>query len=118
VYAAQTSVTVKKTFTDISTPVFNLLERYEKALYVPEIFARIEKVYQTSDSNLMTEEDEALILYYYNLFVKEGINLTQRQRKKLLNIENELGNLGEKYTQNLVKIQDSTLKIRSPDHLK
>ena len=117
VYAAQTSVTTKNSFSAIADRVNGLLARYEKSLYVPEIFARIEKVYKSSDPNLLTEEDEALILYYYNLYVKEGINLSLVQRKKLAIYEKELHKLGEKYTNNLVKIQDSTMKIRSPEHL-
>ena len=117
IFAAQNVLVRKQPFLDIRDSIHNQIDLYNKALYVPEIFERIEYVYKHSDPNLLQEQDEAVILYYYNLFVKEGIHLTKAQKQKLHKIEKDMVRLGDKYTNNLVKIYESSVKVRDRDQL-
>lgn len=117
IYASLNAILHRPDYQSLRDPVHKQLDLYHQALLVPAIFDRIEYVYRHSDPNLLTHADEALILHYYNFFVEKGIHLTKGQKKTLLKMDRELVNLGDKYTNNLSKLQDSTVKIRNRDQL-
>ncbi|MHC4582352.1 MAG: M3 family metallopeptidase, partial [Planctomycetota bacterium] len=68
-----------------------------------ELFARIEKIYETKESLGLTSEQDTLLENYYLHFVRSGAKLNDEDKEQLRNINEELSTLYVTFRQNHLK---------------
>ncbi|WP_113906850.1 M3 family metallopeptidase [Aliidiomarina celeris] len=70
----------------------------------PDLFARVEAVYNQRDSLNLDAESERLLEVYYNRFVRSGAKLTAEQRQQIRALNEEHANLTTQFSQNQLAI--------------
>ncbi len=78
-----------------------LAEFSSKVLMDPELFKRVEKVYQNQEG--LNDEQKRLVEYFYKQFVRNGALLSHEKKKRLKEINTEISTLGPKFSQNVLK---------------
>jgi peptidyl-dipeptidase Dcp len=66
----------------------------------PELFSRIEKLYESLDNLNLDEESSWLVEKYYKDFVHSGAKLSQAEREQLMKYNEKLSTLETKFSQN------------------
>src|SRR5574337_876740 len=84
----------------------------------PQLFARIQQLYDTRDSLGLDAEGVRLIERYHTDFVRAGAKLSDADKAHLKDINGELAKLGTKFSQNvLAEVNDSALVVDSKAEL-
>lgn len=80
------------------TPKFSELNNryYQNA----KLFERISKIYNSSEKEKLTDEQQRLIWLYYSNFVREGALASAENKAKIAKINEELAGLFTKFSQN------------------
>ena len=68
-----------------------------------DLFARIKKVYQTTDKEAMLPEEQMLLQNTYDGFIRSGANLDGKQKERFRQISNEMSLLTLRFSQNNLK---------------
>ncbi|MGQ4583469.1 M3 family metallopeptidase [Lysobacter sp. F60174L2] len=78
----------------------------------PELFARIQKLYDSRDSLGLDPEGVRLIERYHTDFVRAGAKLSDADKTRLKEINGELASLGTTFSQNvLAEVNDSAIVV-------
>src|SRR5690606_16515191 len=72
-----------------------------------DLFKRIEAVYKARDKASLTPEQKRLVEYHYDRFVLKGARLNDKQKKKVSEINQKLASLSTKFTQNVLKEEET-----------
>ncbi len=84
-----------------------------------KLFARIEKVYNSSEKSKLNPEQQRLTWIYYTNFVRAGAKLDIGAKSKMSEINQELAGLYTRFSQNqLADEMDRTVLITKADDLK
>ncbi|MGY0798739.1 M3 family metallopeptidase [Lysobacter sp. A286] len=84
----------------------------------PELFARVQKLYETRDSLGLEPEGVRLIERYHTDFVRAGAELSDADKTRLKEINSELAVFGTQFNQNvLAEVNDSAVVVDSKDKL-
>jgi len=84
-----------------------------------ELFAKIDIVYKTIDTNNLSTEQQMLLNETYKSFQKNGINLPKEQKERYKEISKRLSELTVKFGQNvLAETNDFVLHITKEEDLK
>ena len=78
-----------------------LAEFQSKVLMDPELFKRVEKIYQNQEG--LNDEQKRLVENFYKQFVRNGALLPPEKKKRLKEINTEISTLSPKYSQNVLK---------------
>ncbi len=78
-----------------------LAEFSSKVLMDPELFKRVENIFQ--DQKGLNSEQKRLVEKFYKQFVRNGALLPPEKKKRLKEINTEISTLGPKYSQNVLK---------------
>ncbi|MDP4535597.1 M3 family metallopeptidase [Alkalimonas collagenimarina] len=70
----------------------------------PELFARVEAIYNQRDSLGLDSESARLLDIYYDRFVRSGATLTEEQQVKIRALNEEHSNLTTQFSQNQLAI--------------
>jgi len=78
----------------------------------PELFARIEALYQGREALGLNGEQVRLLEEYRRRFVRAGAQLSEEQKTRLREINAELARLGTQFSQNVLKeVNDSAIVV-------
>lgn len=80
------------------TPKF--FETNNKMYQNTKLFNRIAAVYNSSEKNKLTAEQQRLVWYHYSNFVREGAKADANSKAKIAKINQELAGLFTKFSQN------------------
>ena len=96
---------------EIAREISPILSKHrDEILMDPELFARVDAVYQhRSDFNLTTEQNK-LVEKYYKRFIRNGSNLSGQQKNNLKKINEDLSLLGLEFGENLLA-EDNQWKL-------
>ena len=84
----------------------------------PQLFARIQQLYDTRDKLGLDAEGVRLIERYHTDFVRAGANLSDADKTHLKEINAELAKLGTKFSQNvLAEVNDSAVVVDTKEEL-
>ena len=84
----------------------------------PQLFARIQQLYDTRDKLALDAEGVRLIERYHTDFVRAGANLSDADKTHLKEINGELAKLGTKFSQNvLAEVNDSAVVVDTKEEL-
>ena len=84
----------------------------------PQLFARIQQLYDTRDKLGLDAEGVRLIERYHTDFVRAGANLSDADKTHLKEINGELAKLGTKFSQNvLAEVNDSAVVVDTKEEL-
>jgi peptidyl-dipeptidase Dcp len=84
----------------------------------PQLFARIQKLYDTRDSVGLDAEGVRLIERYHTDFVRAGAKLSDADKAHLKEINGELAKLGTTFSQNvLAEVNDSAVVVDTKEEL-
>jgi peptidyl-dipeptidase Dcp len=84
----------------------------------PELFARLQKLYDTRDSLGLDAEGVRLVERYHTDFVRAGAKLSDADKAHLKAINGELAKLGTKFSQNvLAEVNDSAVVVDTKEEL-
>jgi len=84
----------------------------------PELFARIDALYEQRDSLDLDTEQVRLVEEYHRNFVRAGARLDEQQKARLKEINAELARLGTEFSQNVLKeVNDSAIVVDSAEQL-
>lgn len=83
------------------------------------LFERIEKVYQNTDKNTLTPEQQTLLEKKYKHFVRNGAHLPDPKKEELRKLDTELAKLSLKFGENvLAETQAYRLCVENEQELK
>lgn len=83
------------------------------------LFERIEKVYQNTDKNTLTPEQQTLLEKKYRHFVRNGAHLPEDKKEELRKLDTELAKLSLKFGENvLAETQTYRLCVEKEQALK
>ena len=77
-------------------------EHYDNIYMNTGLFNRIEAVYLGRDTLNLSTEQNSLLDYYYNRFIRNGINLPEDKKTELRKINQRLTELANQFDQNLL----------------
>jgi peptidyl-dipeptidase Dcp len=84
----------------------------------PQLFARIQKLYDTRDSLGLDAEGVRLIERYHTDFVRAGAKLSDADKAHLKEINGKLAKLGTTFSQNvLAEVNDSAVAVDTKEEL-
>jgi peptidyl-dipeptidase Dcp len=84
----------------------------------PELFARIESVYERRDELGLTGEDRRLVERYRTDFVRAGAMLSEADKERLRAMNSEVAELSTKFTQNVLsEVNDMAVVVDSIEQL-
>ncbi|WP_066222302.1 peptidyl-dipeptidase Dcp [Formosa haliotis] len=76
---------------------------HRDAIYLnPELFKRVETLYNTRETLNLDAESSHLIEYYYQRFILSGANLEEAEKTKLKKLNGEVASLSAKFTNQLL----------------
>ncbi|MBS1153706.1 MAG: peptidyl-dipeptidase Dcp, partial [Myxococcaceae bacterium] len=93
----------------LSTPEFQQVETemapklaafQDQIIQNPKLFARIQAVYQSPEKARLTPEQQRLIWFHHNQFVRQGANLDPAQKAQLSEYNQQLAKLTTRFSQN------------------
>ena len=98
-----TSSDNSKEFDAIQNEVLPILSEHSDNIYMnPELFARVEAVYNDQENLELTEEQLVLLERVYQEFVRNGIALNAEDQARMREINKELSMLQQKFGNNLL----------------
>ena len=84
----------------------------------PQLFARIQQLYDTRDGLGLDAEGVRLVERYHTDFVRAGAKLSDADKAHLKEINGELAKLGTKFSQNvLAEVNDSAVVVDTKEEL-
>lgn len=84
----------------------------------PDLFERIDTLYQQRDSLDLEAEGVRLIERYHSSFVRSGAALSEDEKERMKEINAELANLGTQFSQNvLAEVNDSAVIVDTEEEL-
>ena len=88
-------------FQDIQGEMAPKLSEHNDSIYLnPELFARIDQIH--SKKNKLNAEDQRLVDFYYDQFVRAGAKLSEQQKAKVREINTELAKLSTEFNNNIL----------------
>lgn len=82
------------------------LAAHSDSIYLdPELFKRVEAVYNNSAS--LSDVDQRLVDYYYKRFVREGAKLSDSAKARMREINTQLSTMQTAFSQNILKSLES-----------
>lgn len=89
------------------------------AIYLnSNLFARVNTIYENRESLNLDTESERLVAYYHEEFAKAGANLSEEDKTKLKEINEELAGLSAKFSnQLLAATKEGALEVDNQDAL-
>ena len=92
----------------IAQEVSPMLTKFQNDITLnPELFARIKSVYDKKDALDLTAEQQMLLEKTYLNFVRQGANLSEKEKEKFREISTELSKLSLKFGENVLKETNS-----------
>ena len=90
----------------------------DSILLSPDLFARIDALYQRRGELDLDPESDRLIERYHNDFVRAGARLSEEQKTRLKEINSELAELATQFSQNVLnEVNDSALVVETAEEL-
>jgi peptidyl-dipeptidase Dcp len=84
----------------------------------PQLFAKIDTLYQQRDELGLDAESLRLLEDYHRRFVRSGARLDEEQKARLREINGELARLGTEFSQNVLKeVNDSAVVVDTAEEL-
>ena len=84
----------------------------------PELFARIDALFQRRDELSLNPRQLRLLEEYHRDFVRAGARLDEEQKERLREINGELARLGTEFSQNVLKeVNDSAVVVETAAEL-
>ncbi|MDQ2069785.1 M3 family metallopeptidase [Natronospira bacteriovora] len=84
----------------------------------PELFSRVDALYQQRDELDLDPESHRLLERYHRDFVRSGARLSEEQQARLREINSRLAELGTQFSQNvLAEVNDSAVVVDSREEL-
>ena len=81
-----------------------------------KLFARVEAVYKMKDQ--LSKEDQRLVDYYYNQFVRAGAKLNDQDKQAMRDINTQLSTLSTDFSQNIMKsFKNDTILVTDKSEL-
>jgi peptidyl-dipeptidase Dcp len=80
-----------------------------------KLFARIKQVYDETDKEALTQEEQMLLQNTYNGFIRSGANLAPEQKERFRQLSAELSVLTLKFSQNNLKETNRYELILTPE---
>ena len=97
---------------NIAKEIAPLISKHNDEIKMNEkLFQRIKKVYEKRNKLNLTKEQKKLLENYYKDFVKGGANLTEKEKKHLMEINQELSLLSLKFGENVLKEENKFMLI-------
>lgn len=97
---------------NIAKEIAPLISKHNDEIKMNEkLFQRIKKVYEKRNKLNLTKEQKKLLENYYKDFVKGGANLTEKEKKNLMEINQELSLLSLKFGENVLKEENRFMLI-------
>ena len=95
------------------------LAAHEDAIFLnKKLFARVKAIYQQRDKLKLDPESKRLVVYYYNEFVHAGANLSDADKAKLKQLNQEAATLDTKFAnQLLAATKDGALVVSDKSKL-
>jgi peptidyl-dipeptidase Dcp len=92
----------------IAKTVAPMLSKHNDDINLNErLFARVKAIYSEKDKLNLTTEQKTVLKNYYDDFIRGGANLSNEQKEKFRNINEELSLLSLKFGENLLKETNS-----------
>ncbi len=92
----------------IAQEVSPMLTKFQNDITLnPELFARIKSVYDKKDALDLTAEQQMLLEKTYLNFVRQGANLSEKEKEKFREISTELSKLSLNFGENVLKETNS-----------
>ncbi|WP_406667327.1 M3 family metallopeptidase [Gallaecimonas sp. GXIMD1310] len=93
------------------------LSAHEDSIYMnPTLFARMQTVYNSKDK--LSAEDQRLVDYYYNQFVRAGAKLSDNDKAKMRDLNSQLAQLSTQFQQNILKsFKDDVIIVKDKSKL-
>lgn len=76
-----------------------------------KLFQRIKTVYENRENSNLTAEQKRVVQKYYDDFVRNGANLSDSDKEKLRNINQQLSSLSLKFGENLLAETNTNFKL-------
>ncbi len=84
----------------------------------PELFARVDSLYQQREELALDSESDRLLERYHTSFVRAGAQLSEEQKDRLREINSELATLSTQFTQNvLAEVNASAVVVDTREEL-
>jgi len=95
-----TSEEMQKIAQEVSPKLSKL---YNDKILNKELFEKIDFVYKNTDKSVLTVEQQTLLENNYREFIRNGANLSSKNKETLRDIDNKLSNLSLIFSTNLLK---------------
>ncbi len=96
---------------ELAREISPILSKHQDEIFMdPQLFARVEAVYQQHDEFTLNTEQEKLVEKYYKRFVRNGSHLSEQKKDSLKKINEELSLLGLEFGENLLA-EDNQWKL-------
>lgn len=107
------------TLNEVQTTVApQMAAHQDKILLNPQLFARIDAIYQSRDTLDLNPEQRRLVERYHQNFVRAGARLSEDEKTRISAINERLSSLVTKFGQNVLKERnDSTVFVSDVDQL-
>lgn len=97
---------------NIAKEIAPIISKHNDEIKMNErLFQRIKKVYEKRNKLNLTKEQKKLLENYYKDFVKGGANLAEKEKKYLMDINQELSLLSLKFGENVLKEENKFMLI-------
>ncbi len=84
----------------------------------PDLFQRVDTLYQQRDELDLDQESKRLLERYHTDFVRAGARLSEEEKTRLKSINSELAELGTEFSQKVLKeVNDSAVVVDSREKL-
>ena len=119
VFSNLTGANTSDTLQNIQSEMAPKLSAHEDAINLnPDLFARIEALYEQRDELDLDNESLLLLEDYHARFVRAGARLSEEEKDVLREINRELAELGAEFSQKvLAEVNDSALVFDNRDAL-
>ncbi len=104
----------------MSTPDFREIQKEmapklaalsDKIVQNEKLFKRIEAIYNSPDKSKLTAEQQRLVWDYYQDFVRSGAKLSEKQKDRLTQINQNLAGLFTKFSQNVLADENEKMLV-------
>lgn len=94
---------------DFSKEMSPLLSKHEDDIFMnQQLFQRVKKVYDEADSTKLTHEEMKTLEKIYKQFERNGANLSEADKQKLSELNQEISSLQIQFSQNLLHETSNT----------
>lgn len=107
VFSNMTSAEKTKDLQNIETELAPLQAVHsDNILLNRQLFARVEKLYETRDSLGLSEEQREVLKQHYESFVRAGAKLDESQQARIRSLNEQLSKLETKFEENLLAVTE------------